>query len=143
MFLFCDKLSCNCKLCLRQVDKAIILSLFVEVGLQHNGISLLPFPLVNTMSQTLTHKEIVKSYGEDLILASEFAHGLVLSLDELKERKRHIAPSFLYCPENIRMNFPFFTSICVCDISQEGVKHSQSTHSPCVGTGPVIYNDLN
>lgn len=59
------------------------------------------------MSQTLTHKEIMKSYGEDLILASEFAHGPVLSLDELKERERRIAPSFLCHPENIRMNFPF------------------------------------
>lgn len=124
MFLFCDELSRNCKLSLGWVDKAIILSLFVAVGLQHNGISLLPFLLVNTMSQTLTHKEIVKSYGGDLILASEFAHGLVLSLDELKERKRHLAPSFLYHPENIKINSPFFTSICVCAISQEGVKHS-------------------
>ena len=59
------------------------------------------------MSQTLTHKEIMKSYGEDLILASEFAHGPVLSLDELKEHERRIAPSFFYHPENIRMNFPF------------------------------------
>ena len=110
------------------MDKAIILSLFVEVGLQHNGISLLPFPLVNTMSQTLTHKEIVKSYGEDLILASEFAHGLVLSLDELKERKRHIAPSFLYCPENIRMNFPFFTSVSVPSARKESSILSQHIH---------------
>lgn len=89
------------------MDKAIILSLFEEIGLQHNGISLPPSPLVNIMSQTLTHKEIMKSYGEDLILASEFAHGPVLSLDELKERERCIAPSFLCHPENIRMNFPF------------------------------------
>ena len=59
------------------------------------------------MSQTLTHREIMKSYGGDLILANDFAHGPVLSLDELKEHERRIAPSFLYHPENIRTNFPF------------------------------------